>query len=68
PEYARMNEQYKVMVFADASPQSVAEQVKLLAADRELYLGLKENCLAARYILNWENEELKLVEFYKNVR
>lgn len=68
PEYTRMNEKYKVMVFADATPQSVAEQVKLLAGDKELYLGLKENCLAARSILNWENEEKKLVEFYKNVR
>ncbi len=68
PEYERMNEQFNVMVFAEANPKSVAEQVKLLAKDKSLYNTLAENCLKARSVLNWEEESRKLAGFYANVR
>ncbi len=68
PEYERMNEQFNVMVFADASPKSVAAQVTLLAQDKSLYKTLAKNCLKARLVLNWEEESTKLTGFYANVR
>lgn len=68
PEYERMNEHFNVMVFADANPKSVAEQVKLLVQDKSLYNTLAENCLKARSVLNWEEESIKLAGFYANVR
>lgn len=68
PEYEKMNEQFNVMVFADANPESVAKQVKLLADDKSLYNTLAENCLKARSVLNWEEESIKLAGFYANVR
>lgn len=67
PEYERLNEQYNVMVFADATPQSIAEQVKRLADNERLYNKLTNNCVNAKAILNWENEQLKLIGFYNNV-
>lgn len=68
PEYERMNEQFNVMVFAEANPKSVAKQVELLAKDTSLYNTLAENCLKARSVLNWEEESRKLAGFYANVR
>lgn len=68
PEYERMNEQFNVMVFADANAQSVAQQVKLLAENKSLYQSLVSNCQQARLVFNWEEESKKLVEFYANVR
>lgn len=68
PEYERMNKQFNVMVFADANPQSVAQQVELLAKDDSLYKTLAENCLKARSVLNWEEESKKVASFYANVR
>lgn len=68
PEYKRMNEQFNVMAFADANPQSVAQQVKLLAENKSLYNTMASNCLKARLVLNWEEESKKLVGFYANVR
>jgi len=35
--------------------------------DESLYNRLKQNCLEAKEILNWENEEKKLIAFYKNM-
>lgn len=67
PEYLRMNETYNVMVFADATPQSVAEEVKRLSENKRLYNTLSLNCVKARAELNWENEQVKLKGFYNNV-
>lgn len=67
PEYIRLNELYNVMVFADATPQSVAEQVKQLSQNERLYNTLTHNCAIAKTELNWENEQVKLIGFYKNV-
>jgi glycosyltransferase involved in cell wall biosynthesis len=67
PEYLRMNELYNVMVFADANPKSIAQQVELLSQNKSLYDTLTLNCLVAKEVLNWENEQQKLVAFYNNV-
>jgi hypothetical protein len=31
------------------------------------YQRLRENCLKARQILNWQQEEKKLLDFYQSV-
>lgn len=67
PEYLEMNKQFNVMVFADATPQSVAGQIKLLVENKSLYNTLAENCQRAKGILNWETEQQKLVALYRNV-
>ena len=42
--------------------------LKTLLNDTEIYATIQKNCLLAADSLNWENEQLRLIEFYKNVR
>jgi len=68
PSYSELNEQFEIAVLiADLSPENVARQVNILLEDEALYQRLQQNCLQAREIFNWQNEEQKLISFYKNL-
>ncbi len=68
PEYQKINKQYEIAVLIDdISPKRIADAINNLMMDDVLYLRLKENCLKARMELNWQQEEKKLVTFYKSV-
>ncbi len=64
PEYQNLNSKYKCSVLCEATPDSIAQAVKLLIDDKELYQELKKNSLIARQELNWQNEETVLLRFY----
>ena len=67
PEYARLNEVYRVAVLLDElSPVQIAGALNNLLEDDVLYDELRQNCLRARLRLNWQEEEKKLLSFYKN--
>mgnify|MGYP003461022890 FL=1 len=48
----------------DISSKNIAIQLNNLLANEVLYNELQQNCLKAREVLNWQNEEKKLVSFY----
>jgi glycosyltransferase involved in cell wall biosynthesis len=68
PEYAQLNRQFEVAVLLEnPDPETIAAALNNLLYDSVLYKKLKENCLRARLLLNWQEEENKLIEFYKSV-
>ncbi len=68
PVYRDLNNQYHVAVMLkDLSPSTIAEEINMLLNDEVLYGTLQSNCLKAREILNWQQEEKKLVNFYKKI-
>ena len=68
PEYRKLNDKYHVAVLVNnIEPKTIADAVNNLMADRVLLERLKQNCIKAREELNWQNEEKKLIRFYKNI-
>lgn len=68
PEYRQMNQLYEVaLLLDDLSPQMVARALNNLLGEPVLYGKLRENCLRAREVLNWQEEEKKLLLFYQTV-
>jgi glycosyltransferase involved in cell wall biosynthesis len=68
PLYAEINNQLPIAVLIDdISPTNIAAQLNNLLANEVLYNELQQNCLTVRQTLNWQNEEKKLIQFYKKV-
>jgi glycosyltransferase involved in cell wall biosynthesis len=68
PEYININQQFEVAVLIDdINPERIADTVNNLLHNAVLYEGLRENCLKARQVLNWQQEEKKLLDFYESV-
>ncbi len=68
PEYQEMNAQWEVAILiAENTPARIAEAVNNLLVNDVLHHRLRENCLQAREVLNWQQEEKKLVRFYQSV-
>ena len=66
PEYKTLNDQYNIAcMIPDTHSKTIANALNNLLNDAVLYNILKENCLKAREVLNWENEEKVLLAFYK---
>lgn len=68
PEYKKINDEFEVAVLIDdLQPGTIANAMNELLNDEVLYTRLQENCLKARETLNWQQEEKKLIAFYKNM-
>lgn len=68
PEYRAINEQFEVAVLiGTADAALIAAALNQLLADAVLYERLRENCLKARKVLNWQEEEKKLIAFYQAI-
>jgi glycosyltransferase involved in cell wall biosynthesis len=68
PEYQKINRQFEVAVLLDdIQPERIAEAVNNLLQNDVLYGRLRQNCLQARLLLNWQQEEKKLLDFYQSV-
>lgn len=68
PEYAAINNKYEVALLIDEiSPGSVAGAINELLNNDTLHERLAFNCIAAAAELNWNNEEKKLLNFYKAI-
>lgn len=69
PGYEAINHDHEVALLVDASNvESVAAGLKKLLEDEMLYEKLQQQCLAAREIFNWQQEEKKLLAFYEQFR
>lgn len=68
PAYKEINSQYEAaLLIDDLSVENIAAQLNFLLNNDVLYSRLKQNCLDARKELNWQNEEKKLINFYKKI-
>ena len=68
PAYQEINNKYNIAVLiSDLRPESLAERLNELLNNKNLYNQLQQNCLQAREAINWQQEEKKLLEFYKNI-
>ncbi len=67
-EYARINNEYKVAVLIpQPQPELIASALNLLLKNDVLYKELRSNCIEAREIYNWQNEEQRLLGFYNEL-
>ena len=68
PAYTEINNEWEVAVLiSDLSPANIASQLNNLIDDTVLYERLRRNCKLAAQQLNWQEEEKKLLEFYKKI-
>ncbi|MEP7254595.1 MAG: glycosyltransferase [Ferruginibacter sp.] len=68
PEYKRINDEFEVAVLVgDLQQETLTTAINKLLNDENLYNRLQQNCMNARQVLNWQNEEKKLIAFYKNI-
>lgn len=68
PLYAEINKELPIAVLIDdVSSKNIATQLNNLLVNEVLYNELKQNCLKLRQTLNWQQEEIKLIKFYKNL-
>lgn len=68
PEYKIINDEYHIALMVnDTKEETIAKALNKLLSDDVLYKEIRNNCLKAREAFNWEGEEKKLLEFYKNL-
>ncbi|HEX6193128.1 MAG TPA: glycosyltransferase [Chitinophagaceae bacterium] len=68
PEYRKINQEYEVAVLLDEhAPNVIASAINNLLVNDVVYSRLKQNCLKARLVFNWQGEEKKLIAFYQSV-
>lgn len=68
PAYASINSKYEVAYLVDDTrPETIAAALNRLLTDDELYNRLQTNCLQAKQVLNWEQEQHKLIHFYNTL-
>ncbi len=67
-EYAKINQQYEVAVLLDElSSKNIAAKMNLLLTNLKWQEQLSQNCVVAKEVLNWQQEENKLLAFYHNL-
>ncbi|MBL0881984.1 MAG: glycosyltransferase family 4 protein [Chitinophagaceae bacterium] len=68
PQYQKINLEHGFAHMIDEPDSiSIARELNKMLSDRVLYRELQQNALKARSVLNWEQEELKLVAFYNQL-
>lgn len=68
PAYIDLNKKYNIAVLIKSpDSKSIADQLNKILNDDPLYYELQKNCMNARKELNWQNEQKKLLAFYKNI-
>ena len=68
PVYRELNNLQEIAVLVDdPSPEPLAKALNRLLEDESLWNRLHTNCMAAARILNWQEEEKKLLAFYQQL-
>lgn len=55
------------IIIPSVTPDEISIAIKKLRDDRDLLNRLKQNAVKASETLNWENEAVKVTEFYKEI-
>jgi glycosyltransferase involved in cell wall biosynthesis len=68
PEYEKVNSQFEVAVLLnELTPDAIANTINQLMENLDLLEKLEQNCMQARKVFCWQNEEVKLISFYKEI-
>ena len=68
PAYRQINDEFNcAYLINDTTSTTISAAINRLLNDSKLYNTLKQNCKRAAAIYNWNNEEPKLLSFYKNI-
>lgn len=68
PAYREINDHYNIgILIDDLSAENISRELNRLLFDTKKYDQLQQNCLVAREELNWQKEEIKLIEFYESI-
>ncbi len=68
PSYQAINDKYQVAVLIDGcSPAQIIGAFNRLSQGQDLYLTLKKNCEVCSRLLNWQEEEKKLLGLYEQL-
>jgi hypothetical protein len=68
PEYKRINQEYKIAVLLDElSIDLIAETVNATMNNQNLLDEMTANCMVAKKIYCWQNEEKVLLDFYRKL-
>lgn len=68
PEYKSLNQEYEVAILLDDLGQDgIIKAILELVDDSTLYTRLKNNCLQAKEIWNWEQEQKRLFNIYEQL-
>lgn len=68
PSYTQINKENEVaLLISDTNSKTITDALNLLVSDAVLYKNLKENSIKAREILNWHQEEKKIIAIYKSI-
>jgi glycosyltransferase involved in cell wall biosynthesis len=66
PEYVAVNNKYKIAeLINDLAPEKIAEAINKIINSRSLYETMVHNASECRKEYCWQNEEKKLIAFYK---
>ena len=68
PESKRINDEHPVALMVDdVQVETLSSAMNNLLSNTDLYHSLQQNTIAAKEVLNWENEEIKLIAYWKNI-
>jgi glycosyltransferase involved in cell wall biosynthesis len=68
PEYENINNEYEVATLLDEiTPDSIAAALNKLLTDDAHYERLQQNCLKAREVYCWQEEEKRLLKVYEDL-
>lgn len=68
PAYRDLQDQYGVfLLLEELSVDTLVSSITSIQEDKVAYQQLQQNCLSARTLLNWEQEEKILLSFYKRL-
>lgn len=68
PEYEDLMQDFEVgILIKDLKKETIIIAVNKLLKEKIFYQKLKDNCGNARQVWNWQQEEKKLIQFYKEI-
>ena len=68
PAYQKINEEYEIaLLIPDTKEETIANGLNRLLNDKELHERMKANCVKAAAVLNWQEEEKIVINFYKKL-
>lgn len=68
PEYKAINDEHHIaLLINDTDENSIAHAINTLLENEAMYHELQQNCIKASKLLNWEQEEEKLIALWQKV-
>ena len=68
PEYERINSRFEIAsLIDDMTPEHIASALNHLLNDEAYYFRLQQNCMKAREIFCWQEEEKRLIAVYRKL-